>query len=188
MGLSRASPIKSAFEPVRQIILKVGLWENPSHCRSRMWTSRSRRRFIDLGLGVASIAAPATRESKRDQRSFRAGPVTQHCNAWRVSVRRRARAGGVAEASRWVNLTDQGYCAHRLAEGRKPALLLKWGSQNLGDDPMAKELRTAEELSDIIVSSLGLRETEIQIRKDHAYGWQPTVVACPGDLIGYEAS
>jgi hypothetical protein len=50
---------------------------------------------------------------------------------------------------------------------------------------MAKELRTAEELSDMIVSSLGLRETEIQIRKD-AYGWQPTVVACPGDLIGYQ--
>jgi hypothetical protein len=52
---------------------------------------------------------------------------------------------------------------------------------------MAKELRTAEELSGMIVSSLGLRETEIQIRKDHAYGWQPTVVACPGE-IGYEAS
>jgi hypothetical protein len=52
---------------------------------------------------------------------------------------------------------------------------------------MAKELRTAEQLSDMIVSSLGLRETEIQIRKDHAYGWQPTVVACPGDLIGYQS-
>jgi hypothetical protein len=51
---------------------------------------------------------------------------------------------------------------------------------------MAKELRTAEELSDMIVSSLGVGEIEIQIRKDHAYGWQPTVVACPGDLIGYQ--
>ena len=48
---------------------------------------------------------------------------------------------------------------------------------------MAKELRTAEELSDMIVSSLGVREIEIQIRKDHASGWQPTVVASPGDLI-----
>jgi hypothetical protein len=48
---------------------------------------------------------------------------------------------------------------------------------------MAKELRTAEELSDLIVSSLGVREIEIQIRKDRAYGWQPTVVASPGDLI-----
>jgi hypothetical protein len=44
---------------------------------------------------------------------------------------------------------------------------------------MAKELRTAEELSDMIVSSLGVREIEIQIRKDRAYGWQPTVVRVP---------
>ena len=51
---------------------------------------------------------------------------------------------------------------------------------------MAKELRTAQELSNMIVSSLGVREIEIQIRKDHAYGWQPTVVGCPGDLIGYQ--
>jgi hypothetical protein len=51
---------------------------------------------------------------------------------------------------------------------------------------MPKVFRTAKELSDMIVSSLGLRETEIQIRKDHAYGWQPTVVACPEDLIGYQ--
>src|SRR6266480_6534546 len=49
---------------------------------------------------------------------------------------------------------------------------------------MAKELRTAQELSDMIVSSLGKGEIEIQICKDHAYGWQPTVVASPGDLIG----
>ncbi len=49
---------------------------------------------------------------------------------------------------------------------------------------MAKELRTAQELSDMIASSLGRGEIEIQICKDHAYGWQPTVVASPGDLIG----
>jgi hypothetical protein len=51
---------------------------------------------------------------------------------------------------------------------------------------VAKQLRTADELSQMIASSLGIRETEIQIRKDPAYGWQPTVVACPGDLIGYQ--
>jgi hypothetical protein len=28
----------------------------------------------------------------------------------------------------YSNLTDQGYCAHRLAESRKPALVFKWGS------------------------------------------------------------
>jgi hypothetical protein len=51
---------------------------------------------------------------------------------------------------------------------------------------MTQELRTAEQLSDMIVSSLGVKEIEIQIRRDHAYGWQPTVVASPGDLIGYQ--
>jgi len=51
---------------------------------------------------------------------------------------------------------------------------------------MTKELRTADQLSDLIVSSLGVREIEIQIRQDHAYGWQPTVVSSPGDIIGYQ--
>ena len=52
--------------------------------------------------------------------------------------------------------------------------------------PMAKELRTAAQLSDMIVSALGVKELNIEVRKDHAYGWQPTVVASPGDLIGYQ--
>jgi hypothetical protein len=51
---------------------------------------------------------------------------------------------------------------------------------------MAKELRTAAQLSDMIVSALGVRDLDIEVRKDHAYGWQPTVVASPGDLIGYQ--
>lgn len=51
---------------------------------------------------------------------------------------------------------------------------------------MTKELRTAEKLSDMIVSSLGVKEIEIHVRQDHAYGSQPTVVAAPGDLIGYQ--
>ncbi len=51
---------------------------------------------------------------------------------------------------------------------------------------MAKEFRTAAQLSDMIVSALGVRELDIEVRWDHAYGWQPTVVASPGDLIGYQ--
>jgi hypothetical protein len=51
---------------------------------------------------------------------------------------------------------------------------------------VARELRTAEQLSDLIVSALGIRDVDIQIRKDHAYGWQPVVVSSPGDLIGYQ--
>ncbi len=51
---------------------------------------------------------------------------------------------------------------------------------------MAKELRTAEQLSDMIIAALGVREVSIRIRKDHAYGWQPTVISSPGDSIGYQ--
>jgi hypothetical protein len=51
---------------------------------------------------------------------------------------------------------------------------------------MAKELRTAEQLSDMIVAALGVKDVAIQVRKDHAYGWQPAVVSSPGDLIGYQ--
>jgi len=51
---------------------------------------------------------------------------------------------------------------------------------------MAKELRTAKELSDMIASALAVKDVAIQVRKDHAYGWQPIVVASPGDLIGYQ--
>jgi hypothetical protein len=51
---------------------------------------------------------------------------------------------------------------------------------------VAKELRTAEQLSDMLVAALGVSEIEIRVRKDHAYGWQPTVVSCPGDSIGFQ--
>ena len=51
---------------------------------------------------------------------------------------------------------------------------------------MAKELRTAQQLSDMIVSALGVSEVEVSIRRDHAYGWQPTVVSCHGDSIGFQ--
>jgi hypothetical protein len=51
---------------------------------------------------------------------------------------------------------------------------------------MAKEFRTAEQLSDMIASALAVKDLAIQVRKDHAYGWQPIVVASPGDLIGYQ--
>jgi hypothetical protein len=54
------------------------------------------------------------------------------------------------------------------------------------DREMSKELKTAQELSDMIVSVLGVKEVHVSIRKDHAYGWQPTVVSCPGDTIGFQ--
>jgi len=52
--------------------------------------------------------------------------------------------------------------------------------------PMTKELKTAEQLRDMVTAALNVRDVDIQIRKDHAYGWQPIVVSSPGDLIGYQ--
>jgi hypothetical protein len=51
---------------------------------------------------------------------------------------------------------------------------------------MAKERKTADQLSDMIVSAMGIRDVHIHVRKDHAYGWQPTVVSSPGDSIGFQ--
>jgi hypothetical protein len=51
---------------------------------------------------------------------------------------------------------------------------------------MAKELKTAEQLRDMLIAALGVRDVDIQVRRDHAYGWQATVVYSPGDLIGYQ--
>jgi hypothetical protein len=51
---------------------------------------------------------------------------------------------------------------------------------------MAKELKTAQQLTDMIVSALGVQGVEVSVRKDHAYGWQPTVITSPGDSIGFQ--
>ena len=51
---------------------------------------------------------------------------------------------------------------------------------------MAKEAKTARQLSELIVSALGVADVEVSVRRDHAYGWQPTVVSCPGNSIGFQ--
>jgi len=51
---------------------------------------------------------------------------------------------------------------------------------------MAKEFRTAQQLSDMIVAAPGVSEVSIRVRTDHAYGWQPTVISSPGDSFGYQ--
>jgi hypothetical protein len=57
---------------------------------------------------------------------------------------------------------------------------------NGGRISMAKEYRTVGELSGMIMTALAVKDVAVQVRKDHAYGWQPIVVASPGDLIGYQ--
>ncbi len=51
---------------------------------------------------------------------------------------------------------------------------------------MVKERRSAEQLADMIVDMMGVSEVYVSVRKDHAYGWQPTVVSSPGNSIGFQ--
>ena len=51
---------------------------------------------------------------------------------------------------------------------------------------MRKELASAMQLADMIASNIGASDVEVVVRKDHAYGWQPSVVAAPSDLIGFQ--
>jgi hypothetical protein len=51
---------------------------------------------------------------------------------------------------------------------------------------MAKEQRSAQQLSEMIVSAIGVGELYVSVREDHAYGWQPMVTSSPGDSIGYQ--
>jgi hypothetical protein len=52
--------------------------------------------------------------------------------------------------------------------------------------PMPKDHRTAEQLSEMVVTALGVNDVRVRIRRDHAYGWQPMIVSSPGDTIGYQ--
>jgi hypothetical protein len=51
---------------------------------------------------------------------------------------------------------------------------------------MVKDRKTADQLSEMIVAAMGVREVHVSVRRDHAYGWQPTVTSSPGDSIGYQ--
>ena len=51
---------------------------------------------------------------------------------------------------------------------------------------MVKERVTARSLADMITAKIGVAGLEIVVREDHAYGWQPAVVASPADPIGYQ--
>ena len=51
---------------------------------------------------------------------------------------------------------------------------------------MAKERKSAQELASLITDKVGVRELYVRVRRDHAYGWEPTVEDAPGDLIGFQ--
>ena len=46
---------------------------------------------------------------------------------------------------------------------------------------MRKERVSATQLVDMITSQIGASGVEVSVRKDHAYGWQPTILAAPNE-------
>jgi hypothetical protein len=51
---------------------------------------------------------------------------------------------------------------------------------------MLKERLSAIQLADMIAEKIGVVGLEVAVRRDHAFGWQPTIVAAPGDPIGFQ--
>jgi hypothetical protein len=51
---------------------------------------------------------------------------------------------------------------------------------------MTKEMKTAEQLAGMIEARIGVRNLLISVRKDHAYGWHPTIVSAPGNSLGFQ--
>ena len=51
---------------------------------------------------------------------------------------------------------------------------------------MVKDRCGAERLADMIVRKINVPGVEAAVRRDHAYGWVPTVVSAPSDSIGLQ--
>jgi hypothetical protein len=51
---------------------------------------------------------------------------------------------------------------------------------------MVREHVTAQQLAEMIARKIAVADLEIVVRKDHAFGFQPTVLSAPGDLIGHQ--
>jgi hypothetical protein len=51
---------------------------------------------------------------------------------------------------------------------------------------MAKERCSAEQLADMITQKINVAGVEVSVRRDHAYGFVPTVVSAPSDQIGFQ--
>jgi len=51
---------------------------------------------------------------------------------------------------------------------------------------MRKEQITAAQLADMITRQIGANGVQVFVRRDHAYGWRPTIVAAPSDVIGFQ--
>ena len=51
---------------------------------------------------------------------------------------------------------------------------------------MLKERLGAEQLAAMIARKINVAGVEIAVRKDHAFGWTPTVPSAPANPIGFQ--
>jgi hypothetical protein len=51
---------------------------------------------------------------------------------------------------------------------------------------MVKERVGAEQLAEIIARTINVAGVEIAVRKDHAFGWTPTILSASADPIGFQ--
>jgi hypothetical protein len=51
---------------------------------------------------------------------------------------------------------------------------------------MVKERCSAEQLADMIAQKINVAGVEVAVRRDHAYGFVPTVISAPSDQIGFQ--
>jgi hypothetical protein len=51
---------------------------------------------------------------------------------------------------------------------------------------LVKERCSAEQHARMIAEKINVTGVDIAVRRDHAYGWVPTVVSAPSDQIGFQ--
>jgi hypothetical protein len=51
---------------------------------------------------------------------------------------------------------------------------------------MSKEKRSANQLSEMIKLGIGAPDVTVEIRRDHAYGWQPKIFTSPMNALGFQ--
>ena len=51
---------------------------------------------------------------------------------------------------------------------------------------MVKERCSADQLANMITQKINVTGVKVAVRRDHAYGWVPTVVSAPSDQIGFQ--
>jgi hypothetical protein len=51
---------------------------------------------------------------------------------------------------------------------------------------VVKDRCSAEQLADMITQKINVTGVDVAVRRDHAFGWVPTVISSPSDQIGFQ--